>query len=146
MQEQCKNKYCNYHILLADKLPRKSVALYLVWFERKTKYDQGGIVLEWFGCAKAAVRTGTSRAQRKGRTNYYHLPYDGNFVDNELVLASLSNHWLYTSGMHLLMSIVYDHLRSIQTAAKTTGMMPQHGLVGSKSNSTKLTAVVLEDL
>ena len=48
--------------------------------------------------------------------------------------------------MQLVMSIGYDRLRSIQTAAKSTGMMPWHGLAGTKSNSTKVTAVVLEDL
>ena len=77
-QTDCKNKECNCLILLTNKLPRKAVVCYLVWFERKTKYDQDGIVLEWFRYANMAVRTGTSRAWRKGRTNYYHLPFDGN--------------------------------------------------------------------
>ncbi len=39
-QTKCKNKDCNCLILLADKLPHKAVARYLVWFEGKTKYDQ----------------------------------------------------------------------------------------------------------
>ena len=44
------------------------------------------------------------------------------------------------------MSIGYERLRSIQTAARSTGVMPRHGLAGTKSNSTKVTAAVLEDL
>ena len=145
-QTDCKNKECNCLILLGDELPRKAVARYLVWFERKTKYDQDGIILEWFRYANAAVRSGTSRARQKGRTNYYHLPFDGNFVDDEVVLKSLRDHRLCTSGMRLVMSIGYERLRSIQTAARSTGVMPRHGLAGTKSNSTKVTASVLEDL
>ena len=92
------------------------------------------------------VRTGTARGWRKGRANYYHLPYNGSFINDASVLKSLRNHWLCTSGMQLVMSIGYDCLRSIQSAAKTSSVMPQHGLSGVKSNSTKVTAAVLEDL
>ncbi len=40
-QTDCKNKECNCLILLGDELPRKAVARYLVWLERKTKNQSG---------------------------------------------------------------------------------------------------------
>ncbi len=117
-ENECKNKDCNCLMLLADELPRKAVAQYLVWFERKMKYDQDGIILEGFKYSNMAVRAGISQAQRKGRVNYYHLPYNGNFIGDASVLESLRDHPLCTSGMQSVMSIGYDRSRSIQSAAK----------------------------
>ncbi len=115
-------------------------ACYLVWFERKA------IILELFRYANVAVRTGTARGRRKGSANYYCLPYDGSFINDASVLKSLRDHRLCTLGMQSVMSIGYNCLQSIQSAAKTSGLMPRHGLSGAKSNSTKVTAAVLEDL
>ena len=104
-ETECKNANCDCLIVLADEVPHKAVARYLVWFERKAKYDQDGIVLEWFRYANVAVRTGTARGRRKGRANYYHLPYNGSFIDDANVLESLCDQWLCTLGMQSVMSI-----------------------------------------
>jgi hypothetical protein len=77
-----------------------AVARYLVMFERKSKYDQDSIVLEWFRYSPLAERGGNSRGPNKGRMNYYHLPYDGNYIiGNHKSLQILQNYWLCTAGM-----------------------------------------------
>jgi hypothetical protein len=97
---------CNCLLLLIDEILHKAVACDIVWFEQKTKYNEECIPLEWYKYSNAVVRAGNTRAQRKGRTNSYHLPYDRNFIDDALVLVTLQNHWLCTSRMQLVMSMI----------------------------------------
>ncbi len=78
--------------------------------------------------------------------NYYHLPYDGNFIDDNDSLQVLQNHRLCTEGMKAVMSIGYDRMESIQTVAKTTGVMPRHASVGAKGHSTKNYSQLLDGL
>ncbi len=47
-------------LILADEFARKAVACYLVMFERKSKYDQDSIILEWFRYSTLAERGGNT--------------------------------------------------------------------------------------
>ena len=107
---ECKNQDCNCLLILEDEFARKAVAGYLVLFEGKLKYDQDYIILEWFRYSTSTMREGNTRGPNKGRTNYYQLPYDGNYVDDDKSLQVLRNHRLCTAGMQAVMSIGYDSL------------------------------------
>ena len=145
-ETECKNTDCDCLLILEDELARKAVARYLVSFERKTKYEQDSTVLEWYRYTTSAERGGNTRGPKKGRTNYYHLPYDGNFIDDDNSLQALRNHRLCTEGMKSVMAIGYDRMKSIQTAAKTIGVMPRHASFGGKGHSTKNDSQVLDSL
>ena len=52
-------------LILADKFARKAVACYLVMFERKSKYDQDSIIVEWFRYSTLAEREATPEVPTK---------------------------------------------------------------------------------
>jgi hypothetical protein len=103
----------------------------------QSKYDQDSIILEWFRYSTSAERGGNTQGPNKGRMNYYHLPYDGNHVDDDNSLQVLCNHRLCTAGMQAVMSnIGYDQMQSIQMVAEMTGLIPHHASVGAKGHLT----------
>jgi hypothetical protein len=145
-ETKCKNRDCDCLLILADEFARKAIACYLVLFEHKTKYEQDSTVLEWYRYTTSAERGGNNCCPKKGRTNYYHLPYDGNFINDNDSLQVLQNHRLCTEGMKAVMSLGYDRMKSIQTAAKTTGVMPRHASNEAKGHSTKNNLQLLDSL
>ena len=70
--KHCGNKLCNCLNITKIVPIRRVVAKYLVWFERKSKEDQDGILLEWY---KFARRDGS-------RTTFYN--YNGNGEGDQL--------------------------------------------------------------
>ena len=65
----CPNQRCQCLDVLADGDIRASVARYLCWFERKSKYDQDSIVFEWF--KYSALRKSADNVQMY----WFCLPY-----------------------------------------------------------------------
>jgi hypothetical protein len=49
----CENKNCECLQILSNAEIRRAVALYLVWFERKTKHEQNCILLDWYKYASS---------------------------------------------------------------------------------------------
>ncbi len=48
MAMECINMACDCLSILGDKNVRQAVANYLVWFERKSKFEQDSVVREWY--------------------------------------------------------------------------------------------------
>ena len=69
----CGNKTCDCLNILSDLNVRECVAKYLVQFERKNKYDQDCIILEWY---KYAIAT------RTGKYLWFCLPFDVSWTIN----------------------------------------------------------------
>ncbi len=64
----CGNMNCDCFVVQTNQNIQDCVAKYLVQFERKNKYDQDSIILEWYKYAIAA-RTGHKHL-------WYCLPYN----------------------------------------------------------------------
>lgn len=123
----CGNTDCDCLDILTDVNVRECVAKYLVQFERKNKYDQDSIILEWYKYAIAA-RTGR-------RHMWYHLPYDATWTDDIDCIRVSQAHTLCTRGMCSLLGIGKCRFTSIRGAA-FGGVMPHHKGAGRKSNIT----------
>jgi len=95
MAMECANMACDCLSILDDKNVRQAVATYLVWFERKSKFEQDSVLMEWYRYA----HSGTEKA------NFFQLPFDGNSITNLSVKKSLHCHKLCQSGMQLVMGI-----------------------------------------
>ncbi len=67
---ECINMSCVCLSILDDVNVRQAVAKYLVWFERKLKFEQDSVVMEWYRYA----RLGTDKA------NFFQLSFDGSLT------------------------------------------------------------------
>ena len=104
------------------------VADFLVWFERKHKIDQDGILLEWYKYSSAATK-GT-----RNRTKWYLIPYK-NFADDAASLPhpirkQLTEAKLCSIGIQKMMLIGQRRWKSVRQAATTTGVIPIHKHTG----------------
>ena len=95
MAMECANMACDCLSILDDKNVRQAVATFLVWFKRKSKFEQDSVLMEWYRYA----HPGTEKA------NFFQLPFDGNSITNLSVKKSIHCHKLCQSGMQLVMSI-----------------------------------------
>ena len=67
---ECVNTACICLSILDDESIRQAVAKYLVWFERKSKFEQDSVVMEWYQYA----HLGTEKA------NFFQLPFNSESI------------------------------------------------------------------
>ena len=77
----CPGKGCDCLTILENASVREAIARYLVWFERKTKYDQNLLLMEWY---RYSSRSGWR----------YLVPFDGDSIEDNLVVHSVLEHRL----------------------------------------------------
>ena len=103
--------------ILNDKNVWQAVANYLVWFERKSKFKQDVVVMEWY----RYTHQGTEKA------NFFQLPFDGSSTSTNLSFQKLlQSHKLCQSGMQLVMGIGDTRMQRIQQASQVGFILPQH--------------------
>ena len=113
---KCANTACNCLSILDDKNVWQAVATHLVWFERKSKFEQDSVVMEWYRYA----RLGTEKA------NFFQLPLDSNLMTNLSIKKSLHCHKLCQSRMQLVMGIGGTRMQRIREASQVGFNPPQH--------------------
>ncbi len=86
---------CDCLAVLNDENVWQAVANYLVWFERKLKFEQDLVVMEWYRYA----HLGTEKA------TFFQLPLNGSLTTDLSINKSLQSHKLCQSGMQLVMGI-----------------------------------------
>jgi hypothetical protein len=100
------------------------IAKYLVWFERKRKEDQDGLLVDWYKYASSAGG---------GKTHMYVLPYKidsiAETIDDES-MGILRQSKVCTRGLMKVMHFGRHRFQSVRNASKTTGVMPAHGNTG----------------
>ena len=88
----CPNKKCDcLAILQSNEHLRRSVEMYLSWFERRTKHKQDSIVFEWW---RFVLILRPSKEQQKGKTRRkaFCLPYFvGDRADGDLSIKVKSH-------------------------------------------------------
>ncbi len=109
----CPGKGCDCLTILKNACVREAIARYLVWYERKSKYDQTLLLMEWY---RYASRSGWR----------YLVPFDGDTIEDDLVLNSVLKHRLCQRGLFLLMGVGERRLRSIRAASQVTCILPSH--------------------
>jgi hypothetical protein len=103
MAMECVNTACTCLSILDDENVRQAVAKYLVWFERKSKFEQDSMVMEWYWYARL----------RTEKANFFQLPFDGSLTTNLSIKKSLHSHKLCQRGMQLVMGIGDTRMRGI---------------------------------
>ena len=134
----CPAPCCNCLQIFRDHAIMVPIAYYLVWFERKSKYDQDLIMMQWLIYCQ-------SRARSKSR--WFHLPYDGSHVkvgnDGE-PLMTLQSHLICIRGMQCVMGIGRKRYASIRRVSLQSAVLPlsgNHGVTGNnaiKDNDPRL--------
>ena len=119
-KKECMNNLCTCLSILKNPCTTSAVVQYLVWFDKKSKYDQDTLILEWYKYAWA------NNDYIQGRGQRYCLPFDGSCIDDVDLCNELTAHKLYTLGMCSIMGIGWRKFQSIQRAADSTGVMPYH--------------------
>ena len=116
MAMECVNTACDCLSILDDENVRQAVAKYLVWFERKSKFEQDSMVMEWYWYARL----------RTEKANFFQLPFDGSLTTNLSIKKSLHSHKLCQRGMQLVMGIGDTRMRRIRQASQVGFILPQH--------------------
>ena len=124
----CPNPSCNCLEVLNSIDVRVPVAKYLVWFERKSKYEQDCTIMDWYKYSHAT----------SARSNMYILPYAAETDSMDpIVEQTLRNSKICTKGLLKVMHIGKRRIGAIGEKSKY-GIMPVHKLKGKKSyNSLK---------
>jgi len=104
------------------------VARFLVWYERKSKFDQDCMLTDWYKYASAG----------SGKTNFYMLPFRANHAttaeditiaeDNTVKFVKGSK--VCTQGMLKVMHIGRTRLTTLRAASKTSGVLKVHKHTG----------------
>ena len=120
----CGNKDCSCLKILKNDRVRSCVAEYLVWFEKKNKYDQDSIILDWYRYAH----------QGKGRKKLYMLPYksngDGATSSSDPTMATLRDAKVCSKGIQKVTFIGKSRFDTVASVSKTSGVMPVHKHTG----------------
>ena len=134
----CPTPCCTCLQILCDRSTMVPTAYYLVWFERKSKYDQDMIIMQW-------IIYGQSLPRSKSR--WFHLPYDGSHVevgnDGE-PLMTLRSHFICIRGVQCVMGIGRKRYASIRHVSLQSAILPlsgNHGVTGNnaiKDNDPRL--------
>ena len=124
----CPNQSCDCIAILRNKPLCSAIASYLAWFERRSKYEQDAIVLQWVIYKK--ILPGSNM-------NWYHVPFDGSCYDDDddEDLQQIRNHLLCTAGIQAVMGIGYRRMKTIRNAATFTTIMPFSGNHGKPSHA-----------
>ena len=128
----CTSAGCCCLDILRDPIVRTSIAKYLVWYERKTKYDQDSIILQW-------IMYRVSLFGMRERTYWYHVPFDGSCFDdgnNLEVLENIRSHYFCTGGIQLVMGIGKRRFKNIRDASQFTAILPfsrSHGMISNSA-------------
>jgi hypothetical protein len=132
----CPAPCCNCLQILRDRAIMVPIAYYFVWFERKSKYDQDLIMMQWLIYCQ-------SRARSKSR--WFHLPYDGSHVkvgnDGE-PLITLRSHFICIRGMQCVMGIVRKRFASICRVSLQSAILPLSGNHGVTCNNAIKTMIL----
>jgi len=126
----CGNKTCSCLVgLFTSPQNYGPVSQYLVWFERKTKYDQDSIIAEWYKYASA----------NRGRKMMFMLPFKVDSVEEGECNASIENlptlaaKTLCTKGIRSVMQIGKKRWEKVASASKLSGVLPRHKSTGKPS-------------
>ena len=118
----CPNKKCDcLAILQSNQLARRSVAMYLSWFERQTKHEQDSIVFEWW---RYVLILRTSKEQRKWANNKkaFRLPYFvGDRADGD-VSVKVKSHLVCRGGLNTLLNFGQKRYLNLRNAAKSSSV------------------------
>jgi hypothetical protein len=123
--------------ILEDEVICSAVASYLVWLERRSKYEQDNIILQWviYGQAPGG-RHSLSTSHHRRREHGYHVPFDGSLFDDDgESLERIRFHHFCSLGLQFVMGIGKFRMNTIQQIAKTTSMMPLSRRHGKPSHS-----------
>jgi hypothetical protein len=128
----CGNTGCECLAILRSPQLSIAIANYLAWFERRSRYKQDLILLQWVIYRKTIP----------GAKNYffYHVPFDGSsFADDSEGGESIKEicaHRLCTAGIQTVMGIGYRRMKRICEASTCTTIMPLSGNLGTPSHAT----------
>ena len=122
-ETQCPNKNCGCLAVLYDPIARALVIKYLVWFERRSKYNQDSIIFEW-------LKYSTFIKGERSKSNSYWLPFIGDGIEDMDFILQLRNHSLCTRGMQLVLNVGHKRLASIRKASLYTAVLPSHKAMG----------------
>ena len=78
----CGNKNCICLDIFLSLNVREAVAKYLVWFERKNKYEQDSTIMEWYRYV--------SKAQQMGKSNWYQVLFYGSVIKDASIRKASS--------------------------------------------------------
>ena len=121
---ECSNKKCNCLHVLKTVQVRRLVAEYIVWFERKRKYDQDSILLDWYRYAHSG----------KGHTKLFMLPFNSVTEDEsttaDTVIQDMREARLCSDGIRKVMMMGKTRWSTLRSASTTTGIMPVHKHTG----------------
>ena len=114
----CPNQSCDCISILRNEPSCSAIASYLAWFERRSKYEQDSIVLQWVVYRK--ILPGS-------KYYWYHVLFDGScFDDNEDSIQTICTHLICTAGMQTVMGIGYCRMKTIRNAATSTWKAKPH--------------------
>ena len=129
----CPNKKCDcLAILQSNQLARRSVVMYLSWFERRTKHEQDSIVFEWW---RYVLILRTSKEQRKWANNKkaFRLPYFvGDRADGD-VSVEVKSHLVCRGGLNALLNFGQKRYLNLRNAANSSSVLPEHKSIGKKN-------------
>ena len=116
----CPRKDCSCLSMLRDPDMCSALVSYLVLFERKSKYEQDSIILQWV--IYRFKITGPSSWPIDG----YHVPFDGSCFDGkEWLTDQIRTHYLCIRGLQSVMGLGRYQWRMIGQVSKSTAIMPQ---------------------
>jgi hypothetical protein len=126
----CPNKKCDcLAILQSNEHARRSVAMYLSWFERRTKHEQDSIVFEWW---RYVLILRPSIEQRKGlsRRKAFRLPYFvGDHADADISIK-VKSHLVCRGGLNTLLNFGQKRYLNLRNAAMSSAVLPEHKRIG----------------
>ena len=106
--------------MLRDPDMCSALVSYLVLFERKSKYEQDSIILQWV--IYRFKITGPNGWPIDG----YHVPFDGSCFDGkEWLTDKIRTHYLCVRGLQSVLGIGKHRWRIIGLVSKSTAIMPR---------------------
>ncbi len=112
----CPNRKCDcLAILQSNEHVRRSVAMYLSWFEQQTKQKQDSIIFEWW---RYVLILRPSKDQRKGKTRRkaFCLPYLVGDRSDGGISIEVQSHLVCRGGLNTLLNFGqkrYLHIRNV---------------------------------
>jgi len=126
----CPNRSCGCLAIVHDSNARSAIGKCMTWFERQHKHGQDSIVFEW---VRYVLILKASNEQRKGMKNgkVFCLP----FVDDgtDAVDDTVQTYLLCKHGLVILLTFGERRYVSIQSAAMSSAVLPDHKSIGKKN-------------
>jgi hypothetical protein len=116
----CPSKDCSCLLMLRDPDMCSALVSYLVLFERKSKYEQDSIILQWV-IYRFKIPGFNGRSM-----DSYHVPFNGSCLDGkEWLTNKIRTHYMCTRGLQSVMGLGKYQWRMIGQVSKSTAIMPR---------------------